>query len=102
MKILISTQYRENYGSEDEPYWKFKGGSEYFIEGVDPLKVAPGLLVEQVRGQVEYSNPMAEEYILDWELVEDDYMTDFERDQLEYEGQIRFPARILEVDRVSI
>ena len=97
MKILISTQYRENYGSADEPYWKFKGGSEYFIKGVDPLKVAPGLLVEQVRGEIEYCHDMAEEYILDWELVADDYMTEFEQSQLDYEGQIRFPARVLEL-----
>ena len=97
MKILIATQYCENYGSHDEPYWKFKGGSEYFIEGVDPLKVAPGLLVDKVRGKIEYSNPMSEEYILDWELVADDYMTEFERDQLEFEGQVRFPAKVLEV-----
>ncbi len=97
MKILISTQYRENYGSEDEPYWKFKGGSEYFIKGVDPLKVAPGLLVEQVRSNIEYSNVMAEEYILDWELVSDDYLTEFEQSQLDYEGRIRFPARVLEL-----
>ena len=109
MMLVIRTQYCENYGAHDwdgegecPQYWKFKGGSEYFIEGVDPLKVAPGLLVEQVRGQVEYSNPMAEEYIVDWELVADDYMTDFERSQLEYEGRITFPARILEVDRASV
>ena len=97
MKVLITTQYRENYGSENEPYWKFKGGSEYFILSVDPLKVAPGLLVEQVRSKIEYSNPMSEEYILDWELVSDDYMTDFERDQLEYDGSITFPTKVLEV-----
>lgn len=97
MKILISTQYRENYGSADEPYWKFKGGSEYFIKGVDPLQVAPGLLVDKVRGEIEYSNDMAEQYILDWELVADDYMTDFEKSQLDYEGKITFPAEVLEV-----
>ena len=97
MKIMITTQYRENYGSPDEPYWKFKGGSEYFINGVDPLKVAPGLLVDKVKTQVEYANPMSEEYILDWELVADDFMTDFEKDQLEYEGQIRFPAKVLQI-----
>jgi hypothetical protein len=59
--------------------------------------VAPGLLVEKVRGQIEYSGEMSEEYILDWELVEDDHMTDFEFDQWEYEGEIRFPAKVLEV-----
>ena len=96
MKILITTQYRENYGTETDPYWKMKGGEDYFILGVDPLQQAPGMLVEQVRGQIEYSNPRSEEYIVDWRLVEDDYVTDFERDQLDLDGEIRFPARILE------
>lgn len=96
MKILITTQYRENYGTETDPYWKMKGGENYFIPGVDPLQQAPGVLVEQVRASIEYSNPRSEEYIVDWSLVPDDYLTDFERDQLELDGEIRFPARILE------
>jgi hypothetical protein len=100
MKILITTQYRENYGTADKPYWKFKGGEEYFILGVDPLKVAPGLLVEQVRSEVEYSSEMCEEYILDWQLVEDDYLTDFEQSQLELDGSIQYPAKILELEMV--
>ena len=28
-------------------------------------------------------------------IVADDYLTEFEKDQLEYEGQIRFPAKEL-------
>jgi hypothetical protein len=96
VKILITTQYRENYGSETDPYWKMKGGEDYFITGVDPLQQAPGVLVEQVRGQIEYSNPRSEEYIVDWRLVPDDHITDYERDQLELDGEIRFPAKILE------
>jgi hypothetical protein len=98
MKILITTQYRENYGTAEEPYWKFKGGEDYVILNVDPLKVAPGLLVEQVRGQIEYSGAMSEEYILDWELVADDYVTDFERSQLELDGRIQYPAKVLELE----
>jgi hypothetical protein len=98
MKILITTQYRENYGTPAEPYWKFKGGEDYFILGVDPVKTAPGVLVEQVRGQIEYSGEMSEEYILDWELVADDYVTDFERSQLELDGVIQYPAKILELE----
>lgn len=100
MKILITTQYSENYGTAEEPYWKFKGGDEYFILDVDPLKTAPGLLVEQVRGEIEYAGPMSEKYILDWELVSDDYQTEFERSQLEYDGEIRYPARVLELEAV--
>ena len=98
MKILITTQYRENYGTAEEPYWKFKGGEDYFIEGVDPLKVAPGLLVEQVRGQIEYADAMSEEYILDWELVEDSALSPFEQDQLELDGEILYPAKVLELE----
>jgi len=98
MKILITTQYRENYGTPAEPYWKFKGGEDYFILGVDPVKSAPGVLVEQVRGQIEHSGEMSEEYILDWELVADDALSPFEQDQLELDGAIQFPAKILELE----
>ena len=98
MKILITTQYRENYGTPEEPYWKFKGGEDYFILNVDPVTQAPGLLVEKARREVEYTGPMSEEYVVDWCLVEDDYITDFERSQLEYEGEIRFPAKVLELE----
>ena len=98
MKILITTQYRENYGTESDPYWKFKGGSDYFIPGVDPLKVAPGLLVEQVRGKIEYAGPMSEEYILDWELVADDALSPSEQDQMEFDGEILYPATVLELE----
>jgi hypothetical protein len=37
------------------------------------------------------------EHIVDWSVVEDDYLTDFERNQLEYEGKITFPAHELEL-----
>ena len=100
MKILITTQYRENYGTESDPYWKNKGGDEYYILGVDPLKTAPGVLVEQVRGRIEYTNPRSEEYILDWQLVPDDFQTDFERDQLLFDGEIRYPTHVIELEAV--
>ena len=98
MKILITTQYRENYGTESDPYWKFKGGSDYFIPGVDPLKTAPGLLVEQVRDQIEHAGAMTEEYILDWELVADDALSPFEQDQMELDGEILYPAKVLALE----
>ena len=98
MKILITTQYRENYGTESDPYWKFKGGSDYFILAVDPLKTAPGLLVEQVRDRIEYSGEFTEEYILHWQLVADDALSPSEQDQLELDGEIRYPARVLELE----
>ena len=97
MKVLITTQYSENYGTESDPYWKFKGGSDYFIQNVNPLNVAPGMLVDKVRSQIEYSNPMSQELILDWELVSDDFITEFEKDQLEFGGKIVYPTKVIEL-----
>ena len=104
MKLLITTQVYENYawnedgsiGKGDDAYWKAKGGSEYVVKNVDPLRVAPGSIVDSVRDQVESDNDYFREYIVDWELVNDDYLTEFERSQLEYEGCIEHPAKELE------
>ena len=74
MKIVITTQVRENYGSADKPYWKFKGGETF---------VVPDLTVEQVmkvkeRGiptltaLIEVRNPMFEEYVIDWSILDND------------------------------
>jgi hypothetical protein len=98
MKILITTQYRENYGTPDEPYWKFKGSEDYFILGVDPLRVAPGTLVEQVRDRLEWSDAMSESWIWDWQLVSDDALSPWEQDQMQYDGEIRSPATVLELE----
>lgn len=94
-KVYIFTQDYENYGSPDEPYWKPKGGSDYFIPNATESTMAE--LVESVRGDVECSNDFYISTILGSELVEDDYMTEFERSQLEYEGKINFPAKVLGV-----
>jgi hypothetical protein len=104
MKLLITTQVYENYawredgsiGKGDDAYWKAKGGSEYVVKNVDPLRVAPGSIVDSVRDQVESDNDYFREYIVDWELVDNDYLTEFERSQLEYEGCIEHPAKELE------
>lgn len=96
-KILITTQYRENYNTEDQPYWKNKGGEEYFIPGFSGSESDMTALVMSVREKIEYSNPFSEEFIIGFCIVPDDYMTSSEASQLEYEGKITYPAKILEV-----
>jgi hypothetical protein len=49
-----------------------------------------------VREQIEKASDYITETIADWELVDDDYLTQYERDQLEYEGRIVYPAKELE------
>jgi hypothetical protein len=93
-KLLIQTQVYENYGSADEPYWKPKGGSDYVVKKFKALnKVTEAVMV--LRSQIEQDNEFFREYIINFEVVADDYLTDFERSQWEYEGQIRFPAHEL-------
>ncbi|MGY8868149.1 MAG: hypothetical protein ACKVJK_21285, partial [Methylophagaceae bacterium] len=44
MKLVINTQYKENYSWPDwdgngecPQYWKFKGGSTYVVPGIDVM-----------------------------------------------------------------
>lgn len=91
-KLYIFTQDYENYGTEDDPYWKAKGSSDYFVEDFDGDEAMTVMLV---RDQIEVNNPFFRSQILGWEVVPNDYMTEFERTQLEYEGSIRFPTRVI-------
>jgi hypothetical protein len=93
-KLLITTQTYENYGTADEPYWKPKGGLEYVVKKFKDFgKVTETIM--GLRSQIECDNEYYRESILGWEIVADDYLTEFEKDQLEYEGKIRFPAKEL-------
>jgi len=101
MQLLITTQTQENYGAHDwdgegacPQYWKFKGGSDYKYDLGTQLRNADSLaeLVEHFRGKIEVSNDYVREYILGYEVVADDYLTEFERSQLEYEGRIAYPS----------
>ena len=93
-KLLITTQVYENYGSADEPYWKPKGGSDYVVKKFrDHNKVTETVMA--LRPQIEQDNDFYREYILGWEVVADDYLTEFEQSQLDYEGSIRYPAKEL-------
>ena len=89
MMLVISTQCYENYGTETDPYWKAKGGSEYKILGV-PANVDLDEVVTLVRGDIEKSNDYVQETIIGYGLEADDWLSGFERSQLEYEGSIQF------------
>ena len=92
-KLLITTQVYENYGSADEPYWKPKGGSDYVVKKINVNKVTETVM--GLRSQIECDNEFYREYILGWEVVANDYLTEFEQSQLEYEGKITYPAKEL-------
>ena len=93
-KLLIQTQVYENYGSADKPYWKAKGGGDYVVKKFKQFNKVTEVVMA-LRGQIEQDNEFFQETIIGWEVVADDYLTEFERSQLEYEGKITYPANEL-------
>lgn len=93
-KLLITTQVYENYGDADKPYWKAKGGSDYVVKKFKQFNKVTEVVMA-LRGQIEQDNEFFQESIIGWEVVADDYLTEFERSQLEYEGKITYPAHEL-------
>jgi hypothetical protein len=104
MQIIITTQYRENYGAHDwdgdltkgecPQYWKNKGGNEYVVTDVDPN----ANMEEVVKTAIEkleccYSNNYSEEYLLNWEVTEDGELTYEEKQQMDWDGSIKYPSK---------
>jgi hypothetical protein len=111
MQLLITTQIQENYGAHDwdgtgacPQYWKFKGGNDYKYDLGSVMRNAEALqeLAHHFILNIEGSNEYFREYVLGWEVVADDYLTDFEKSQLEYDGEIRYPATRLTLDMETV
>lgn len=96
MMLVIRTQYMENYGAHDwdgtgecPQYWKAKGGSEYKILDV-PLNIDYNQLVEFALTGIETNTEYSREYMTDWSMESDDYLSWYEESQLEYEGKVLY------------
>ena len=105
MMLVIRTQFMENYGAHDwdgtgecPQYWKMKGGSEYKITDV-PLNIDYQELVSMAN--VEKDNEYCREYILDWSMEADDYLSWFEKSQLEYDGVIACKEPTIEYSELN-
>lgn len=98
MKLVICTQDYENYGDDVNQHWKPKGGSYYIAAHIthnDIVKMGQKGLLNIVNKATEKmcNNECFREYIIDWELLEDDQLTRDEMLQLEYDGEITWPAK---------
>jgi hypothetical protein len=104
MKAIFTTQVFENYawredgsiGTGADAYFKPKGGDEYVVRNVCDEQVFE--ILEKAAVQIEKSNDYYQEFIVDVKIVEDDYLTEYEREQLEYEGSIAFSPKELEME----
>ena len=73
-KLVITTQYMENYGDLESPYMKFKGGNTYELPNCGDLNENEvATIVAQVRPYITTtlleSNGGCEEYIVDFKVV---------------------------------
>jgi hypothetical protein len=110
MQLLITTQIQENYAAHDwdgtgtcPQYWKFKGGNDYKYALGSTLRNADTIqeIVEYFRPQIEEDNDYYRNHIIGYEVVADDYLTEFEQSQLEYEGRIAYPATVLTIKETA-
>lgn len=78
MKLVIQTQYRENYAAHNEdyvhgvsdPYWKNKGGDTFVVSCSIAEAMDPGF-TESALDAVSYSHESAEEFVIDYCLIDD-------------------------------
>ena len=99
MKLLIQTQVYENYGYR----WKPKGGNDYSYALGSNVRCEEALkeIVEFFRSQIECDNEGFRENIIGYSVVADDFLTEFEQSQLEYEGRIAYPTTVLTMPEVE-
>lgn len=81
MKIVITTQVRENYGAHDwdgqgtcPQRWKCKGGNTYVVPD---LSVAQSLKIKDLgintlKALIESRNESFHEYVIDWSILDND------------------------------
>lgn len=106
MLFHITTQYQENYGDTNIPYWKFKGGDEYLIEVPgfdydDEMSFKKGqMIVDSLYSVLEHDGEYTKEHVIGWGFVPDDFQTSFELDQLELDGEIKYPAKRMNYDEL--
>lgn len=104
--LVISTQVMENYGAhswdgegECPQYWKAKGGHEYKVLDIDVNRAKE--IFEQVVDRCTEDNDYYHEYVIDWSVESDDYLSWFEKSQLEWDGKISYPEPIISVDKLA-
>ena len=87
MKFVISTQNLENYGAHSEDgkfssgnaYWKFKGGTDYVVEGLERIQDATAyvaaLCIENSIGYKEF--PVEMQSYAEWEAKQAELSKDY-------------------------
>lgn len=102
--LVIATQDYENYaahqGFDGTYYWKAKGGSEYKVTNI-PSNVDLDEIVSMVRSNIERNDDYFQTTIIGYGVESDDYLSWFEKSQLEYDGEIQFKEPEIEYSEIN-
>lgn len=99
MIALISTQVYENYGTTTDPFWKAKGGDDIKVTDLpDTFNLEE--IIETAKATFDIDNTMFREHVIGVALKNVNYITEFESSQLEYDGEIKYPAKKLSYDEL--
>ena len=114
MKLVIITQTRENYGAHDwdgtgsvPQYWKNKGGSEYIVDDIEHFvaidddffaKNIKSIVYDYISPKISVTGNYFEENIINYFIEDNDYIPEYEKSQLEYEGYIMFYEPRITID----
>lgn len=99
VRVIAETQDFSNYGDENDPYWKAKGGTEYLVAVIPLSEAVKGsahineTYVEPVLDRIEIDNPMCRCQFIGWELYFEGELTENELLSLQYDGVIDYPPR---------
>ncbi len=104
--LVIRTQIHENYGAHDwdgtgecPQYWKAKGGTEYKILDI-PLNINYNEFVKFALTGIETDTDYFNEYMVDWTVEEDNYLSWFERSQLQFDGAVVYKEPTMTYEQV--
>lgn len=104
MMLVIATQDYENYaahqGFDGTFRWKAKGGSEFKVTGI-PQGADIEEIVGMVRADIERNDEYFQTTIIGYGVEADDYLSGFEKSQLDYEGSIQFAEPVIEYSELN-
>ena len=104
MMLVIQTQDYENYaahqGFDGTFRWKAKGGSEFKVTGI-PANADIEEIVSMVRSDIERNDEYFQTTIIGYGVEADDYLSWFEKSQLEYDGSIQFAEPVIEYSELN-
>ena len=104
--LVVDTQYMENYGAHDwdgigecPQYWKVKGGAAIKIIGA-PTHMDPSEIARKCG--IGHSTFASKEFPIMFHWESEDWLSPFERDQLQNDGEILYPEVVIDFDDVMI